>query len=111
MGLTSLNSVEKKNLNVSFVCKFSLIAYKALKFKIAFLITKNTHKKTKHFLKKHRSFSKSTLKLMNLQNSDKSLNEINAKLFVIFISCYSGRKQTSKEAEKAVCEKNCRNRD
>ena len=79
MELTSLNSV---NLNVSFVSKFSLIANKALKITIAFLITQNTRKKAKHFLKDSRSFSKSTLKLMNLRNSDRSLNETSSSLAI-----------------------------
>ena len=67
----------KKNLNVSFVFQFSLIAYKALKITIAFLIAQILAKRQNIF-KKHRSFSKSTLKLMSLQNFDRSLNETNA---------------------------------
>ena len=78
MGLTSLIVLEKKNLNLSFVSKFPLIAYKALKIKIAFLFTQNTRKKTEHFLKRQGSFFKSTLKLRKLQNFERSLNEINA---------------------------------
>ena len=49
MGLTSLNSVREEKPQSVIVSKFSLIAYKALKITIAFLITQNTRKKTKHF--------------------------------------------------------------
>ena len=42
---------------------------------------------------------------MNPRNFDRSLNDTNPKLLAISISCYSARKKSSKDADKAVFKK------